>query len=91
MNSTVLIFVTVVALYAMFRAVTSTIDLIFKIVIGILILSFLGYTFAGWEEISAPAALDAKETQNLLYPQENDSIEMPSDSKIEIKKNTTET
>jgi len=48
-----LVIITVVALYALFKALTSTIDVIFKVVLGILILSFLGYSFVGLTDTGA--------------------------------------
>lgn len=67
-NITIALVLTLAA-YLLFKAFTSTIDWIFKIIIGILIISFLGYTFLGWEDITAPTEelQDTNET-GLLKP-----------------------
>ena len=52
MQDATLLMVIVMGLFMAFRAVTSAIEVAFKVVIVLIILSFLGYSFVGWEDIN---------------------------------------
>lgn len=76
MQNTILILVAVICIYAIFKALTSTVDIIFKVIISLLILSFLGYTFFGWEDINPPA----ETTNQTLLIAEANATETPANA-----------
>jgi len=55
MENVAILMAAAIGLYILFKAITSTIELAFKVAIGFLILSFLGYSFVNINDISTPA------------------------------------
>ncbi len=84
MENITLLMVSVIGLYVLFKAATSVLELGLKIAIGFLILSFLGYSFASWDEISAPAVpelmMEVNATVGYAAQQPVDTVAAPEET-----------
>ena len=87
MENITLLMVSVIGLYMLFKAATSVLELGLKIAIGLLIFSFLGYSFASWDEISAPAMPEPMMEVNATT---GHAMQQPADTAAAPEKTTAE-
>lgn len=90
MENIAILMVAVIGLYILFKAVTSAIEMVFKVAIGFLILSFLGYSFININEISTPAMLepmiDAPALENYTTQEPAQTLAVPEKTSPENPK-----
>ncbi len=75
MDKIVLIIISVIAFYILFRALKSTIGILFKIAIIILALSFMGYNILDYKYAIMPSGLLQDTPETAYYPEVNITTE----------------